>query len=122
MVQSQHSILIFHGSSSLESQKTTNKFIESIKNQSKLSFSVCYLKESSPTLSDALTNALNEGKTEITCFPLFLLPGSHVLKDIPKIVEDFKHEHPECNIKLLPCLAEKASFVDYTIKVLENNK
>ena len=122
MVQFQHSILIFHGSSSLESQKTINKFIESIKSQSKLSFSVCYLKESSPTLSDALTNALNEGKTEITCFPLFLLPGSHVLKDIPKIVEDFKHEHPECNIKLLPCLAEKASFVDYIIKVLENNK
>ena len=122
MAQSQHSILIFHGSSSVESQNTTKKFIESIKSQSNLSFSVCYLKESSPTLLDALTNAFNNRKTEITCFPFFLLPGSHVLKDIPNIIEDFKHLHPECKIKLLPCLAEKESFVEYTIKALENNK
>ena len=111
-------ILILHGTKHTESQIAKNIFFERIKNLLKNNFSICYLKENSPSLLEALENAKTAGFNRIICLPLFVLPGAHTTKDIPAIIKTFTDKYPECHVKQLPCLTENGSFPEFIAKTL----
>lgn len=114
-------VFVFHGSKSIESDNTIKTFSENLKNKLDLGFTICYLKEKSPTLFEALEQAFTKGYKRIKCFPLFVLPGSHITKDIPEIIQMFKKQHSECSIEQMPCLAENKSFVNFIIEAVGEN-
>ena len=116
-----HCIFILHGSSSVESKKICDILEQQLSKKLKIPFCISYLKESSPSFSEALDLAYLNGARSIICLPLFLLPGSHILKDIPAIIGDFTKGHSDCNIELLPCLAENEYFIDFILKILGTN-
>ena len=112
-------IFVFHGSKSAEAQDTIKKFSEKLKTKTNQNFLICYLKENSPSLSEALNYAFNKGYKKINCFPFFVLPGSHIISDIPLIIKNFNEKHPECSINQMPCLAEHDSFVSFIADAIE---
>ena len=114
-------VFVFHGSKNVESENTIKNFSDNLKNRIECSFSICYLKEKSPTLSEALEEAYNNGFKQINCFPLFVLPGSHITKDIPAAIQEFKSRHTDCVIKQMPCLTENKSFVNFIISAIGEN-
>ena len=116
-----HCIFILHGSSSVESKRISESLERQFLQKLNLSFQISYLKENSPLFSEALNIAYSKGARNIICLPLFLLPGSHIIKDIPFIIDTFSKEHSDCNIELLPCLAENEFFVDFILKILGTN-
>ena len=54
-----------------------------------------YLQFQSPTLEDALEEAVAAGPEKITIHPYFLSAGMHVTKDIPEVIEGFKKSSPD---------------------------
>lgn len=114
-------VFVFHGSKGIESESTIEAFSENLKSKLDFNFSICYLKEKSPTLYEALDQAFIKGFKRIKCFPLFVLPGSHITKDIPSIIHLFKSRHIGCEVEQMPCLAENKSFVNFIIEALGDN-
>ncbi len=114
-------VFIFHGSANAEAVKITERLKEQFAEKLKLPFSICYLKGNLPSFSDALEQAYLKGARKIDCLPLFLMPGSHISKDIPAIIETFVKAHPDCIVKQMKCLTESMYFVDFIIKILENS-
>ena len=114
-------IFILHGSRSPEARLATNQFKKQLLENLESPFTVCYLKGDSPSLSEALENAVLNGASNIVCFPLFVMPGQHICEDIPTIIDDFKKKHYNCKIKLLPSLVENQYFVEFLVRNLETN-
>ncbi len=111
-------IFVFHGSKNIESDNTIKAFSRNLKDKLDSSFSICFLKEKSPTLQEALEQAFIKGFNRIKCFPLFVLPGSHVNKDIPAIIQEFKTRHRDCSVEQMPCLTENKSFVNFVTEAI----
>lgn len=116
-----HCVFIFHGSKSIEAQSATDNLTEQLHKKLKTSFSICYLTNNNPNLYEALESAVLKGATEILCFPLFVLPGQHICKDIPSIIDDFKKTHKKSVISLLPSLVENIYFADFLVNVIETS-
>lgn len=107
-------LLLFHGSTeNLETLSST--FKRKISNLTERSFEVCFLK-GNPDFCEALNQALQEKETEITVIPLFMLPGAHLKKDIPDIINNFRKNNPEINITLENCLVSDDNFIKYLAK------
>ena len=111
-------LFVFHGSKNTESDITIKIFEQNLKKKLNNCFSICYLKEKSPTLCEALEQSICKGFKQIKCFPLFVLPGSHINKDIPSIIQDFKSKHTDCSIEQMPCIAQNKYFIKCIIDSL----
>ncbi len=106
------SLLIFHGSARPEAYNEAVRFAEKLKNQAgTAAFSICFLKGAQPEVDNAISQAIRDGWTKIQLIPLFLLPGSHTLVDIPEIVNAFKRQFPTIEFNVRDCLVNLPEFV-----------
>jgi sirohydrochlorin cobaltochelatase len=67
---------------------------------------LAFLEFMSPNILDAGTELAAKGCTQITVVPLFLGAGGHVRKDLPKLLETLKEQHPQVTWILSPAVGE----------------
>lgn len=115
------SLLVFHGSARSEANMAATEFAKKLQDLNCQNFSVCFLKGVSPDLNQALTEAAVAGIIRIRITPLFLLPGSHISRDIPEIVDEAKKKFPQLEISIDKCLVESPEFIDLSAARLKNN-
>jgi sirohydrochlorin ferrochelatase len=53
-----------------------------------------FLQYASPSLSSAVARCVEQGAERVVVVPFFVLPGSHVVRDIPALVEQLRKRHP----------------------------
>ena len=63
-----------------------------------------FLEITGPKVDAAITNLINEGATEIAVFPYFLVAGTHVARDIPRIIEEIREAYPDIRFEIFPHL------------------
>ena len=90
-----HLHLLVHGSRGGEIHPSLLSLVDHLKRYKNRSVSIEALTDENPEQIDI-------GKRSMFLVPLFLLPGSHVCTDVPKIFKRFKEEGH--NIKLCPFL------------------
>jgi sirohydrochlorin cobaltochelatase len=68
---------------------------------------VCaYLELSTPSLPTAVAELVQRGVLAITIVPLFLGVGKHAREDLPLLVADLRHNHPEVAFTLQAAVGE----------------
>jgi sirohydrochlorin ferrochelatase len=98
-------IIVAHGSRKKESARQVTalceKISEKIQNLSKgdggKGFDMvvpAFLQFSSPLLEDAIGQLVRKGALKIVVFPFFIAAGSHLLKDIPALIEGAGNDYP----------------------------
>ena len=65
-----------------------------------------FLQLAEPGLGEVVERCIRGGTRRIAVVPFFLLPGAHVLEDIPKEVAALRRRHPGVEITLAPILGE----------------
>jgi sirohydrochlorin cobaltochelatase len=73
---------------------------------------LAFVEMGTPSIEEAVTEALAEGARTVTLLPLFMAVGRHVKRDIPASVEALRKNHPESKIEILPALGENERFWD----------
>ena len=63
-----------------------------------------FLELSSPQVDAAIADLIEAGATEIAVFPYFLVAGTHVANDIPRIIAEAKETYPDIHFEILPHL------------------
>ena len=63
-----------------------------------------FLELSSPQVASAIADLAEKGAVEIKVFPYFLVAGTHVVKNIPRIIEEAKETYPDIHFEILPHL------------------
>ena len=118
----EHYILIFHGSDNSNLISKTDLIKNYLQNNLNKNLTICFVQKLSPSFSEALEIAHLHNTKKIVCLPMLLLPGHHLIKDIPLTVENFKKKHKNCEVKILPCLADSKYFFDFLLKTLQSNQ
>jgi sirohydrochlorin cobaltochelatase len=67
---------------------------------------VAYLEILSPTLEEAVASLEAAGAGDITIAPIFLAPGGHVKRDLPRIVASLRARHPSASFRVLTTIGE----------------
>jgi sirohydrochlorin cobaltochelatase len=71
---------------------------------------LAYMEFAVPSLADAVLDAEEGGVRRVKILPLFLSAGGHVSRDIPRLVNRARREHPRLEIELLPPVGEYPLF------------
>ena len=71
-----------------------------------------YLEISTPSIPDAIDDAVEHGADRVRLLPHFLSPGNHVQVDLPRITDDAVARHPEVHIELAEHLGADPALVE----------
>jgi sirohydrochlorin cobaltochelatase len=67
---------------------------------------LAYMEFARPTLDEVAAEAARRGVLRLRLLPLFLSAGGHVATDVPALVADVIHRHPQLQIEVLPPAGE----------------
>ncbi len=97
-------LLVAHGSRRQESNEEIRQLCEALYelNTQYDRIEHAFLELASPSIPDGLTNAIKHGAKQIIVMPYFLAAGTHVVNDIPDIIDSVSSQHPEVSISLAP--------------------
>ncbi|MFT5590568.1 MAG: sirohydrochlorin cobaltochelatase [Bradyrhizobium sp.] len=67
---------------------------------------LAFLELMTPQLPATVAALAADGRTDITIVPVFLGQGSHLLRDLPLIVEELRTSHPQLVIRVAAAAGE----------------
>jgi sirohydrochlorin cobaltochelatase len=67
---------------------------------------LAFLEFMTPDIAQAGAELVNKGCSRITVVPLFLGAGGHVRKDLPRLMGELQHRHPEVSWTLSSAVGE----------------
>ena len=111
-------LLIAHGSRNPRSALAHAQLCESVQAASSALLGApmivrpAYLEITSPSISEAIDEAIAQGAGSIRLLPHFLGPGNHVLVDIPALAEEARRRHPGIHIELAEHLGADPALVE----------
>jgi sirohydrochlorin cobaltochelatase len=79
---------------------------------------LAFLEFQSPTLGDALADAVAAGCTRIDIAPVFWASGGHIVNDPPPLLDAFRRSAPHVRLNVLPVLSELPGMTDFIANAL----
>lgn len=67
---------------------------------------LAFLEFMTPGLPDLVAHLVSQGINHITVSPIFLGQGGHVLRDLPKMIEELQEQFPTLVVKQIPAVGE----------------
>ena len=71
-----------------------------------------YLELTEPNLPQAVAQAVTLGHVHIRVLPMFLGVGKHVREDLPILMAQLQHDHPQVRFDLQPAVGEQSAVLD----------
>jgi sirohydrochlorin cobaltochelatase len=68
--------------------------------------SLAFLELMTPSLPEEAALLAARGVREITIVPIFLGQGGHLLRDLPRLLEELRAAHPEVSFSTVPAVGE----------------
>jgi len=68
--------------------------------------SLAFLELMTPGLPDEVAALAARGVREITVVPIFLGQGGHLLRDLPKLLDEVRAAHPDIAFSSVPAVGE----------------
>jgi len=89
-------VYVGHGSRLQEGNEQFIQFIQSVmKERNERIQKIAFLELTTPTISDAVTETIIEGVTEIMIVPVLLFAAAHYKRDIPFEIEQLQKKYPQ---------------------------
>lgn len=73
---------------------------------------IAFLEFMSPTLTEAVEQALAAGARRVVIVPVFLAQGGHVRRDVPVMLDALRQRHQDVTIELREALGEAQPVID----------
>lgn len=100
-------LIISHGSRRKESNAEVARLTEQVRSQAGNDIEIvthAFLEITPPNVEEAVEKLVAKGVDEILVFPHFLAAGTHVVNDIPWMLDESKKQAPNVQFKILPHL------------------
>jgi sirohydrochlorin ferrochelatase len=63
-----------------------------------------FLEGGTPTLAGAVAECVAKGASQVVVLPYFLTLGLHLQRDLPRLMESIRREHPGIDLSVAPPL------------------
>jgi len=116
-------VLLVHGSRDPDWMRPFEDLRGDVESASGVPVRLACLQFCSPSLSESVCGLAEDGIGNVLVVPVFISALGHVLKDVPKEVDDARSKYPDINIDILPALGEmpdvQNAFRDSLMRVAE---
>lgn len=110
-------VYIGHGSRLQEGNEQFIHFIQSvIKERSESIQKIGFLELTTPTVQDAIAEAIQDGATEILVVPVLLFAAAHYKRDVPFEIKKVQKEHPHITFSIAPPFSTHPLMIELVIK------
>ncbi|MFB1051153.1 sirohydrochlorin chelatase [Paraliobacillus sp. JSM ZJ581] len=115
-------IYVAHGS---KKEPTNQQFVKAIKSMIEINNAarkkIAFL-EANPALDQTIDQCKQEGATQVIVVPIFLLPGMHVTRDIPNILQQKNRQYPSLSFYYAPAFNKAKEIVEDTYNRIKNTQ
>jgi len=109
-------IILFHGSRAEGSDATVHRIIAEVRRRGHFRIvAEAFLQNATPGLRESTAFCVQQGAENIVIVPFFLQTGGHVTADIPLLVDEIRHLHPEIEITLTEPVGSHPLLVDVVL-------
>ncbi|WP_026585256.1 sirohydrochlorin chelatase [Bacillus sp. J33] len=92
-------LYIGHGTRSKQGAAEASHFIERVMRKVEAPIQqLCFLELTEPDIEEGFKRCVEQGATEISIVPLFLLAAGHIKQDIPEALAPLKYKYPHINV------------------------
>lgn len=110
-------VYIGHGSRLQEGNEQFIQFIQSVmKERNERIQKLAFLELTTPTISDAVTETIIEGATEIMIVPVLLFAAAHYKRDIPLEIAKMKNQYPHISFSVVQPFSTHPHMVKLVVK------
>ncbi|ENQ3077993.1 sirohydrochlorin chelatase [Bacillus cereus] len=110
-------VYIGHGSRLQEGNEQFIHFVQSvIKERSECIQKIGFLELTTPTVQDAITEAILDGATEVLLVPVLLFAAAHYKRDVPFEIDRMKKRYPHITFSVVPPFSTHPLMIDLVIK------
>jgi len=116
-------VILDHGSRLSEAHEHLLWLAESVRKRAPdLLVEIAHLEQAEPSLEQALARCARAGATHVAVHPLFLTPGRHLGRDVPRLLEQARENHAGLEIELLPSLGTQEALADLILATLDPSR
>ncbi len=108
-------LLVAHGSRREASNEEVTALARRLDEALGESFDIvetAFLELAPPSIPDGIRCCINQGARSVVVVPYFLAAGTHVVNDIPALVEEAGRVHPEADITVTPHIGASPLMAD----------
>lgn len=106
-------LYIGHGTRSKQGAAEANFFTESVIKKVKHPIQqLSFLELTEPTIEQGFDRCVQEGATDITIVPLFLLAAGHIKQDIPDALAPLKEKYPNISVTMADPFGVQSRILD----------
>ncbi|PEQ55518.1 cobalamin biosynthesis protein CbiX [Bacillus thuringiensis] len=110
-------VYVGHGSRLQKGNEQFIHFIQSvIKERNEQIQKIAFLELTTPTISDAVTEAILEGATAIMIVPVLLFAAAHYKRDIPFEIEKIQKQYPYITFSVVQPFSTHPHMVELVVK------
>ena len=110
-------VYVGHGSRLQEGNEQFIQFIQSVmKERNERIQKLAFLELTTPTISDAVTETIIEGATEIMIVPVLLFAAAHYKRDIPLEIAKMKNQYPHISFSVVQPFSTHPHMVELVVK------
>ena len=111
-----HLLLIAHGSRRAASNEAVIALAEAMQKSAGLPVRAAFLELAEPSIAEGIEQCILAGARQLDILPYFLAPGRHVQEDIPRLVSQAMHSHPQVTWRLLPHLGAARDLAGFLLR------
>ncbi|MBY0596456.1 sirohydrochlorin chelatase [Bacillus bingmayongensis] len=110
-------VYIGHGSRLQEGNEQFIHFVQSvIKERSEIIQKIGFLELTTPTIQDAIAEAIQDGATEVLIVPVLLFAAAHYKRDVPFEIEKIQKRYPHITFSIAPPFSTHPFMIELVIK------
>lgn len=116
-------VLIAHGSRRVESNcdiETLANLLAAHPDNAFDTTRYAFLENAMPSIPQVIDQCVNDGAGEIVVVPYFLSPGNHVMRDIPKLIENSRDKYPNVRFNVLEYFGKSRDLVEWLVSHVNN--
>lgn len=103
-------LLVAHGSRKVSSnaaiESLTEKLRQRLMGTDFSAITHAFLELTEPSIPQGIASLVGLGATQVVVMPYFLAPGTHVVDDVPELINEAQSKYPEVRFTIMPYLGE----------------
>lgn len=109
-------LLVAHGSRKVSSnaaiESLTEKLRQRLVGTDFSAITHAFLELTAPSIPQGIASLVGLGATQVVVMPYFLAPGTHVVDDVPELINEAQSQYPEVRFTIMPYLGETEGIID----------